>query len=327
MDSLLIPNLTSLTNSSEGSQGPCPGITKEDDHIARNINISSAAICSLIFLLGITANGYVIWMKVYRLEKTFRSMLSIHFYISGFVWSLFLLLNITRFASGDNWPFGSFMCQLNSFMFHLYMFISAFVLTLYSIDYCIVVIYPFKYNYYRRPYLASREAIVGWIVAFSFSVPYFVFKATYDCHGAIRCLDRLDDTEMTDIWKRGQKAIRVIAFVVGYCVPLLIIIVCFVIAAIVYHRKKTSKYTPALKLIFTFQALFAVSWLPYHVFSLLALSLAVSGKNDPEGVAEMVEPMTISLASLSCCVNPILYVFTSPDLKRYEQKPYSLNVL
>ncbi|XP_077312874.1 chemerin-like receptor 1 [Lithobates pipiens] len=316
MENISIYNLTSSFEASDGSQGRCLNLTKEDNHIARIINISSAVICSLEFLVGITASGYVIWMKVYRLEKTFRSVLSHSLFISGFIWSIFLLLNIVYFACNINWTFGSFMCQLHNFMFHLNMFINAFTLTLYSVDYCFVVIWPFKYNVYRRPHLALVEVIVCWIIAVCISVPYFFFKTTYECYSAIKCFNRFDDTEITNIWKHGNKVIAIIAFILGYGIPILIILLCFIITAKVYHQKKTSKYTPALKMIFTFQTLFAVCWLPYHVLSLIKLSLSTSGEKNLVGVVEMVQPITICLASLGGSVNPIFYAFISPDFKK-----------
>lgn len=316
MENISISNLTSIVEASDGSQGHCLNFTKEDNHIARNINISSAVICSLEFLVGTTTSGYVIWMKVYRLEKTFRSVLSHSLFISGFIWSIFLLLNIVYFACNINWIFGSFMCQLHNFMFHLNMFINAFTLTLYSVDYCFVVMWPLKYNVYRRPHLASVEVIVCWIIAVCVSVPYFFFKTTYECYSTIKCFNRFDDTEITNIWKHRNKVIAIITFILGYCIPILIILLCFVITTKVYHQKKTSKYTPALKMIFTFQILFGVCWLPYHVLSLIKLSLSTSGEKKLVGVVEMVHPITISLASLGGSVNPILYALTSPDFKK-----------
>lgn len=286
MDNISISSPTSLISSSDGYQGHCINISKEDSRIAQNINISSATICFLILLIGTIANGYVIWLKVFRLEKTFRSVLSLNIYISGFAWSIFLLLNIVYFARGDNWPFGSFVCQLNKFVFHFYMFIHAFILTLYSIDYFLVVIYPFQYNYYRKPKLASVESLVSCCIAFAISVLNL------------------------------QKPIGMATFFIGYCIPLLIMLLSFIITAVVYHWKKTSKYSPSSKLIFTFQVLFGVFWLPYHVFSLIQLSLPISGGKNLEGIAEMVQPITISVASLSCCVNPIIFLLTSPDLKK-----------
>ncbi|KAM5132074.1 chemerin-like receptor 1 [Mantella aurantiaca] len=314
MENTFLSNVT--FKASDGSQGLCLNFTEEENHIAHNINVSSAVICSLEFLVGITASGYVIWMKVYRLEKTFRSVLSLNLFISGFIWSSFLLLNIVYFARGINWPFGSFMCQLNNFMFHLNMFISAFILTLYSVDYCFVVMWPLKYNVHRRPHLASVEAITFWIIAICLSIPYYFFKTTYECYSSVKCFSRLDDSEITDIWRRGHKVLAIMEFMLGYCIPLLIIFLCFVITAMVYHRKKTSKYTPALKMIFTFQMLFGVCWLPYHVFSLIKLSILITGDKSMEGVVEMIQPITISLTSLSGAVNPILYAFISPDFKK-----------
>ncbi|KAM9299488.1 chemerin-like receptor 1 [Gastrophryne carolinensis] len=311
MDMMTTNSLFTLNNSNSSGE-LCAHFTKDHLPISRNINIVSAVICIFILLLGTTSTAFVIWIKVYRMEKKFRSVLFFSLFISGFISSLFLLLSIVYFASNLHWPFGSFMCKLASSVFHLNMFISAFIFALLSIDYCIVVMTPLKYNIYRTPHLASKENRIVWIIAICVSIPYMVFKNTCDCDGIIKCLDRFDDSEMTDIYNERRMAMVLMAFILGYGIPFLIIVSCLVITALVYHRKKTSKYTPALKMIFTMQVFFAVCSLPYHVFSLLKLTRITSG----EKYIEMVQPITISLASLTSCFNPVLYALVCPEFKK-----------
>ncbi|XP_068099479.1 chemerin-like receptor 1 [Hyperolius riggenbachi] len=308
MEQSLISNVTPVFITRDISEEYCANFTKEDLHAAHNINISSAAFCALIVLVGTSANAFVIWINVFRMESTFRSVLSLNLFISGFISSSFLILNIVYFASDIHWPFQSFMCRLNNFMFHLNMFLSAFMLILYSIDYCFVVLSPLRYNIYRRPSLASREALIAWIIAIGVSIPYFIFKDTVNCQETTKCLDVFGNLETTMFRNRRHKSMVIMAFMLGYCIPFIIIFICSVTAAIIYQQKKTSKYTPALRLIFITQAFFAFCWLPYHAVSFTERFSSVS--------AEVVGPIMISLASLSSCVNPILYACLSPDFKK-----------
>ncbi|XP_063800067.1 chemerin-like receptor 1 [Pseudophryne corroboree] len=297
----------------------CYQTEKVHNHITQFTNVSSGIIYSLAFLLGTTSNGFVLWIKVTRMEKTYRSILFQHFLISGFIYSLFLPLDIVYFASGNHWPFGSFMCRVNSFIFYLNMFLSAFILTLFSIDYCIVIVFPFRYNSHRRPHLATKEVILIWILAVYVSVSYFVFKNTYDCHGTTKCLNSFDYDELNGLSHTGKiqyQAIVIFAFIEGFVLPFLIILSCFIVTALLYHRKKSSKYTTSLKLIFSKQILFAICWFPYHVFSFLKLTSFITGVSHIDEVAEISLPITMSLTTINIWVNPLLYAFICPDFKK-----------
>ncbi|XP_075047666.1 chemerin-like receptor 1 [Mixophyes fleayi] len=295
----------------------CDQTDIEDDCVEHFINVFSTVIYTLTFLLGAIANGFVIWIKVFRMEKTYRSILYLHLFISGFIFSLFLPLNIVYFASGTHWPFGNFMCRLNSFILHLNMFFGAFILTLFSIDYCIVVKFPIRYNFHRKPRLASLEVLVVCILALCVTVPYFIFRRTYDCHGTTKCLYSFDEHVMrglSDVGRFQHQVIVIIAFTAGFVIPFMIICSCIIVTALLYHRKQSSKYTTSLKLIFSIQICFAICWLPYHVFSFLELSSSM--ENHLDGGIEIGLPIAMTLISVNNCINPLLYAFICPDFKK-----------
>ncbi|KAM4016168.1 formyl peptide receptor 2-like isoform 2-T2 [Anomaloglossus baeobatrachus] len=273
------------------------------------IGIISAVICALVFLLGTTINGFVLWIKFFKMEKTYRATLSFHLFIAGFIFSLIRPLDMVYFSLDIHWPFGSFMCRLDGAIFYLYMFGSAFIHALYAIDYCLVIMLPFRYISYRTVKLASKETLGIWIFSLVLSVPYFIFKNTYDCPNSTKCVYGVLHNE-----KVQYQSIVTTAFVLGFIVPFLVIISSVIITGFFYHRKKSSRYTTSLKLIFSLQIIYGLCWLPHHVFSFLASFM--TGERVSNSPIDNGLNLTMALASLTTFINPLLYAFFSPDFQK-----------
>ncbi|XP_069804388.1 N-formyl peptide receptor 3-like [Dendropsophus ebraccatus] len=214
----------------------CNITDKEDGCNIHVTTVLSAVVCALVFLLGPTINGFVLWIKVSKMEKKYRSILNLHLFFSGFMVSLIQPLDMVYFALDIHWPFGSFLCRLNSAIFYLYMFVSGLLLTLLSVDYCLVVFFPFRYTTYRTKELASIQAIVIWIFSLGVSVPYFLYKKTYDCKNTTKCIYGVYENE-----KVQYQSLVITAFVLGFFLPFLVIILCLTITGLFYHRKNSSR--------------------------------------------------------------------------------------
>lgn len=282
---------------------------KEDDRNAHVTNVLSAVICALVFLFGPMVNGFVLWIKTTKMEKKYRSILYVHLFISGFIFSIIQPLNLVYFALDIHWPFGSFLCRVNGAIFYLCMFVSALILTMFSVDYCLVVLLPIRYNVHRTKGLGSIEVLVIWIFSLGVSVPYFIFKDTYDCQNSTKCVYGVLDNE-----KVQYQAVVTTAFVLGFFIPFLIIISCLIITGLVYHRKKKSRYTTSLKLIFSIQMCFALFWVPHHVFSFLSSS--ATGESLPNSPIDKGLNLTMAMVSLTTCINPLMYAFICPDFQK-----------
>ncbi|XP_069803729.1 chemerin-like receptor 1 [Dendropsophus ebraccatus] len=287
----------------------CNITDKEDDHNVHVTTVLSAVVCALVFLLGPTINGFIMWIKIFKVEKKYRPILYLHLFFSGFMVSLIQPLDMVYFALDIHWPFGSFLCRLNSAIFYLYMCVSGLLLTLLSVDYCLVVFFPFSYTIYRTKELASIQAIVIWIFSLGVSVPYFLYKKTYDCQNSTKCIYGVFENE-----KIQYQSLVITAFVLGFFLPFLIIILFLTITGLFYHRKNPSRYTTGLKLIFLIQTCFGLCWLPYHVFSFL--SSFPTGENLPNSLIDNGLNLTKALTLLTTCIYPLLYAFICPDFKK-----------
>ncbi|XP_063800094.1 chemerin-like receptor 1 [Pseudophryne corroboree] len=268
-------------------------------------------IYSVAFLLGTTGNGLVIWFSVFRMKKTVNVVWFLNLAIADFIFTFFLPLSITYIALDFHWPFGKFMCKLNSTLAFLNLFASVFLLTIISIDRCISAILPVWCQNHRTPRLASIVVLCVWILAFIFSLPYFIFRDIYDDNGRVFCYNNFADDPDVSISRHVDTVIM--RFIIGFAIPFSIIISCYTVIALRIQRNHMTTSTKPFKIIVALIVSFFVCWFPYHVFSFLDVSASYGA--DIHDVIQVGIPLTSSLAFINSCVNPFLYVFIGREFK------------
>ncbi|KAI4887084.1 hypothetical protein NFI96_007539, partial [Prochilodus magdalenae] len=95
----------------------------------------------IIFILGVAGNALVIWIAGFKVKKSVITTWYLSLAVSDFIYCSTLPLFVVYVLS-RNWPFGLFMCKFNSFIMWLNMFSSIFLLTIISVDRCVVVMFP-----------------------------------------------------------------------------------------------------------------------------------------------------------------------------------------
>ncbi|XP_063798591.1 chemerin-like receptor 2 [Pseudophryne corroboree] len=276
------------------------------------LHVFSMVIYSLAFLLGTTGNGLVIWFSVFRMKKTVNVMWFLNLAIADFIFTFFLPLSVVYIALGFHWPFGRFICKLNSTVAFLNLFASVFLLTVISIDRCISVIFPVWCQNHRTPRLASIVVLCVWILAFIFSLPYFIFRDTFLHNGRVFCFNNFAEDE-GDLFISRHRDTVIMRFIVGFAIPFSIIILCYTVLVLRIQRNHITTSTKPFKIIVAVIISFFVCWFPYHVFSFLEWSASYGA--DLSDVLQVGIPLTSSLAFINSCVNPFLYVFIGRDFK------------
>ncbi|CAH2277353.1 chemokine-like receptor 1 [Pelobates cultripes] len=293
--------------------------TTEETEDLPSITFNSVHTFSLIvyivaFLLGTTGNGLVIWVAGFRMKKTVNVVWFLNLAIADFIFTLFLPLSITYLVLVFHWPFGTFMCKLNSAVAFLNMFASIFTLTVISIDRCISVVFPVWAQNHRTPRMAFIVAIIVWILAIFFSLTYFIFRDAAGDEGQIRCFNNFHDTDY-DLHLLRLKATVITRFIFGFFIPFTIIFSCYTIIVIRLHRNRMASSTKPFKIIIAVLLSFFICWFPYHVFSFLEVAYNESEDDSLRSAVEIGGPITSSLAFFNSCINPFLYVFIGRDFK------------
>uniref|UniRef100_A0A3B5KPP3 Si:dkey-42l23.2 n=1 Tax=Xiphophorus couchianus TaxID=32473 RepID=A0A3B5KPP3_9TELE len=81
----------------------------------------------------------------------------------------------------------------------------------------------------------------------------------------------------------------------------------------VYNRLQNVRKHLSHRLIVFIIVAFFICWLPFHVMSFI--DLASSNKQDLKKIVKIGGPLTLSLAFMNSCLNPILYVFIRDDFQ------------
>ncbi|XP_077312886.1 chemerin-like receptor 1 [Lithobates pipiens] len=288
---------------------------KRLERIAFHLRMFSLVVYSFAFLLGTTGNGLVIYFTAFVMKRTVNVVWFLNLAIADFIFTFFLPLSITHASLDYHWPFGKFMCKLNSTILFINLYASIFLLTMISIDRFISVVFPVWCQNHRTPRLASIVAGAIWIVALIFSLPYFIFR---DINGAeedyVSCYNNFhEDVEVARV---RHKSTVIFRFFVGFFIPFTIIVSCYSVILLRIQRNHMTTSSKPFKVVLAVIISFFVCWFPYHVFSFLDLSANYGEDENLFYITFVGIPITSSLAFINSCINPILYVFMGRDFKQ-----------
>ncbi|KAG9334576.1 hypothetical protein JZ751_007397 [Albula glossodonta] len=297
----------------------------EDEHaeLRKSLNIMSVIVYCLAFVLGVLGNGVVIWVTGFKMKKTVNTVWFLNLAVADFLFTAFLPLSVAYTAMGFHWPFGKFMCKLNSTLSFLNMFASVYILVVISIDRCVSVVHPVWVQNHHSPRKASGVSLVVWLIALAMSAPYFAFRDTapaYHDENVINCFNNFDLSQDDEVLRAFRhRAMIVTRFLLGFVVPFAIIVSCYVVLVhrLKRNRSLSSRSGRPFKIIAAVITAFFLCWAPYHILVLIEMVNHMSVEYNPtlDHVTTIGIPIATSLAFLNSCLNPLLYVFMGQDFK------------
>uniref|UniRef100_A0A8C9Z402 Formyl peptide receptor 1 n=1 Tax=Sander lucioperca TaxID=283035 RepID=A0A8C9Z402_SANLU len=255
--------------------------------ILRSLNIMSLIVYCLAFVLGVLGNGMVIWVTGFKTNQTVNTVWFLNLAVADFLFTLFLPLSVTYLATDFHWPFGKYMCKLNSTLNFMNMFASVYILVVISVDRCVSVVWPVWAQNHRSVRKASFVSLGVWVLALILSFRNQVMTIT--------------------------------RFLLGFVVPFTVIVSCY--AVIIHHirrnRTLASQSSRSFKIIAAVITTFFLCWAPYHIMALIEMvNLLPSYQSETlDYVTTIGAPIATSLAFLNSCLNPLLYVFMGQDFK------------
>nr|XP_040020862.1 chemokine-like receptor 1 [Gasterosteus aculeatus aculeatus] len=307
--------------------------------LRQSLNIMSLIVYCLAFVLGVLGNGVVIWVTGFKMKKTVNTVWFLNLAVADFLFTVFLPLSITLTALDFHWPFGKFMCKLNTTISFLNLYASVYILVVISVDRCVSVVWPVWAQNHRNVRKASFVSLGVWVMALILSTPYFIFRDTalynkdendIECFNNFALSDDYENESVIQLRLFRHKAMTITNFLLGFVVPFTVIVSCY--AVIIHHIKRNrtlaSHSRRSFKIIAAVITAFFLCWAPYHIIDLLGLanSLLSDRSETLDHVTTIGIPITSSLAFLNSCLNPLLYVFMGQDFKDIVRKSI-LNVL
>ncbi|XP_017576317.1 chemokine-like receptor 1 [Pygocentrus nattereri] len=261
-----------------------------------------------IFMLGTVGNGLVMYVTGYKMKTTVNSIWFLNLAVADFLFTFFLILSIASVARKFDWPFGLEMCKFNTFVSVLNMFASIFLLTAISLDRCLSTWVIVWAQNKRTPLKARIACLFIWVGAIACSIPFASYR-TLMPHGTISFCISSADTQV-------KMNLAVFRFVIGFAVPIIIIICSYIAIGVRARRLQKYKKLRPFRVILTVILAFFLCWLPFHIYSFCSVrSRAENWSIDAQIVIQTSGPFIVSLAYLNSCLNPILYVFMCEEFK------------
>ncbi|KAL3980904.1 valyl-tRNA synthetase [Sarotherodon galilaeus] len=286
-------NISSAANPSSGLEAA-----------SRHIQTASIVIYCVIFIVGTLGNALVIYVTGFKMKKTVETVWFLNLAIADFLFTAFLIFSIISLSQSHQWPFGQFMCKLNNFVSVVNMFASVFTLTAMSLDrYLSIWVVVWAHN--KRTVCKARLICVRiWLIAAMCSTPYATFCTVSKHNGAHVCCCSMTPEQK---W-----SLHIFRFLMGFVIPFLVIVVSYVAIGIHAMRMSRTRRRRSRRIIFSIIFAFFICWLPFHVFNFIEL------KDNPDlrNIVRIMGPLTVSLAFLNSCLNPILYVFMCEEFMK-----------
>ncbi|XP_073406401.1 C3a anaphylatoxin chemotactic receptor-like [Dendrobates tinctorius] len=258
---------------------------------------TSIPLYSIVFALGIIGNGLVIWIAGFRMKNTISAVWFLHLAIADFMCCTSLPMRIADWAAYISDTPHSAYCTVNIVLFNVNMSASVLLLTAMSIDRWVSVMWPFWAKVHRSRSLVRISAAIIW--GLSFTVACALYYVTPYNH----------ELRLTMQWIR---------LVIMCVIPFLIIVTSYVTIFYKLRKSKRSQRSQrSSRIITAVISCFFICWFPYYIWLLIFWYYGdyIASKYWYFIALYTVPVITTSLACLNSCLNPIIYVFMTPDFQ------------
>ncbi|RWS08327.1 [Phe13]-bombesin receptor-like protein [Dinothrombium tinctorium] len=290
-------------------------------------------IFSVIFLTGIVGNGILV--KIFYSHKSMRTIPNT-FLLCLAVGDLLVMGGSVPFVSliytFDSWPFGEGICKMSEFLRDLSLCVTVFTLTILSIDRYLAISSPYRIMRENANRLQTNVVVIMiWIFSFLFASPSAYFAHILHI-GALRkhtikiCYPFPYDFDST-----YPRIIVAIKFFLLYALPLMIIGSFYglmaksilktsnEVAASSTSTKQREKRINVAKMILMLVLIFAICFLPNHVFLLWFYFTYPSSMQKYNLFWHVFKIAGYVLTFSNSCLNPIILYCISRKFRSYFQ--------
>ncbi|XP_029381023.1 leukotriene B4 receptor 2b [Echeneis naucrates] len=300
-----------------------PNVTgnPEDDSVVSNdfSTALGALILSLVFLLGVPGNFFIVWSILARIRR--RSVTSILILNLALADGFLMILTIffIVYLAKQTWIFGNTMCKILFYLCNTNMYASIFLITLMSVHRLVAVVLPRKVSYIASKKIANRVIVVMWLAVGLIAIPSLVFRnerKDINEMNKTRLVCAPDHTHPQHV--RFQYTFET---VLGFILPYTIIITSYVLILRRLRQTKFRRNVRSEKLILAIVVMFGAFWLPYHVVNMIQVAAEWYQEDSDtriilDHIAKSSRAVTSALAFISSCANPVLYTFAGKSYIR-----------
>lgn len=236
----------------------CPLLQLMREHSLNNntkTNLAVVCVHGLFSCLGILENALILWVVGFRLRRrTVASVWVLNLAMSDFLATLTLPLFTFYLSSSHSWELGNTLCKMQTSIFFMNMFVSAFLLASISLDRLLMVVKPVWSQNHRSVAGAWKVCALGWLWAAINTVPYTIFRSVTQKHdGKYLCYHNFalilsSHATLERDCKVRQAATAISKLLLAFLVPLVVIAASYIqIGLSLRKREKKRKQSTTRK--------------------------------------------------------------------------------
>lgn len=273
-------------------------------------------------LMGLFGNGLICLVVIRRPKmRTVINLFIFNLALSDLVLCSFgAPLTLVSMLS-TSWTLGLIPCRIHSMITACMVFVSSLTFTAVAIDRFCLVVYPFLRPITRTTCIAA--IVIIWIIAVGLTLPIAMQSFVIDLAEVFNLTE--STLVCTEIWDSidNRKKYTIALFVVQFAYPLFLVSIAHASIAIKLKRNvkpgARSRDNDALenrrrrrtnRMLSAVVTVFAVSWLPFNVVSLIQ----ELGEGDPP--SHVVHAAVYLLAVSSTWLNPLLYAWLNDNFRK-----------
>ncbi|NXM32940.1 CLTR2 protein, partial [Oxyruncus cristatus] len=266
----------------------------------------------IIFFLGAVGNGLSIYVFFQPSQRISVNIYMQNLAISDLMFVSTLPLRATYFLLGSQWIFGDILCRIMTYTLYMNMYCSIYFLTVLSVVRFIAIVYPFKHGKVTNAKYARITCTAIWVFVLAASSP-LLSKEVAGYSTPVKCLDLHPSNT------HRLLVMNSFVLIVGFALPFSTIVFCYVFAirALLKSRTLQSKraacHKKALLTIIITLILFLLCFLPYHILRTVHLMYSIGSQASLPVHKALV--VTLCLAAMNSCFDPILYYFSAENFK------------
>ncbi|XP_061602780.1 C-C chemokine receptor type 6-like [Cololabis saira] len=289
---------------------------------------------SIIFILGFVGNSLVI--ITYMFYKRTKSLTDIYLLNMAIADLLFVLsLPLLVYNEMSSWPMGSVACKLLHGSYSVNLYSGMLLLACISTDRYIAIVQAHRSFRLRSLSYGRIICVAVWAFALLVSVPTFYFYQKYTPGHTVNVM-MLDGSNLTaqnltvqwavcgfkaatrEVAMVAMVAIPSIQLVVGFFLPLLIMVFCYTAVIVTLMKAKNFQRHKAVRVVMAVVVVFVLCHLPYNV-ALLYDTASMFQTIDCGDVDILQTALTVmqSIAYLQCCLNPVVYAFVGVRFRNH----------
>lgn len=273
----------------------------------------------IVFIFGLLGNGCGLkWIVVNWRKLGNIKIFALNLCIADILYVLTLPFLMTYQALSHEWIFGQPFCKITRFLFNVNLYGSIGFLTCISVYRYLGVVHTLKVKGRIKVRHSVGLAALVWVMVLLQCLPDVYFDKTVQ--NKSKCYDTTTNHSMENYLKYS-----ITQTVIGFLIPLLLLLCCYGHMAVVLATKKDiGDYMLKLKclrLVVILALLFSICYIPFHIFRNLNLMTRISKTVDKVCKTwypsmYIAKQISEGLACLNSAITPLVYLFKCLNFRK-----------